>query len=41
MGDGFGFTQSGKSNLVKDIVGYVHETSGEQPSSVELSNQSY
>ena len=41
MGDGFGRTQLGKSTSVKDIVGYVHETSGEQPSSIELSNQSY
>ena len=41
MGDGFGCTQLGKSTSMKDIVGYVHETSGEQPSSVELSNQSH
>lgn len=41
MGGAFGRTQSGKSTSVKDIVGYVHETSGEQPSSVELSDQSH
>ena len=39
MGDGFGRTHSGKSTSVKNIVGYVHETSGEQPSSVELFDQ--
>ena len=41
MGDGFGCTQLRKSTLMKDIVGYFHETSGEQPSSVELSDQSH
>ena len=41
MGDGFGCTQSRKSTLVKDIVGYVHETSREQPSLVELPDQSH
>ena len=41
MGDGFGCTQSRKSTLVKDIVGYVHETSREQPSLVELLDQSH
>ena len=41
IGDGFGRTQSGKSTSVKDIFGYVHETSSEQPSSVELSDQSH
>lgn len=41
IGDGFGRTQSRKSTSVKDTVGYVHETSGEQPSSVELSDQSH
>ena len=41
MGDGFGCTQLRKSTSMKDIVGYFHETSGEQPSSVELSDQSH
>ena len=41
MRDGFGCTQLGKSTSMKDIVGYVHEISGEQPSSVELSDQSH
>ena len=39
MRDGFGCTQLGKSTSMKDIVGYVHEISSEQPSSVELSDQ--
>ena len=41
MRDGFGCTQLGKSTSMKDIVGYVHEISSEQPSSVELSDQSH
>ena len=41
MGDGFGYTQSRKSNSMKDVVGDVHGISGEKKNPVEPSDQSH